>query len=144
MIFNTYSEYAIKLVFNLVEKNGDRSFIRIREIARELDLSYYLLAKVANKLINNRILTSTQGPSGGIRLSLPPSELTIFGIIKHFSNLDDFSKCILGLNECNSADPCAIHNEWLRTKEPLIDIFNKPITELDGMKSLKLGSFHQK
>lgn len=141
MIFNTYSEYAIRLVFNLAERKPDRSFVRIKEIAEELGLSYYLLAKVANTLIQNKILSSNQGPKGGVKLSVSPSELTIFGIISHFSKLEDFSKCILSLDDCGNGDPCAIHSEWIKTKKPLFEIFHKPITELDGLKSLKKAGY---
>lgn len=138
MILNTSSEYAIKLVFYLIENNKTGSYVRIRSIADELEVSYYLLAKVAHALIQKKILSSYQGPRGGIRLMIPPGELTIMDIIRHFANEEDFNRCVLGLTECSSRNPCAIHFEWLQTKEPLLKLFSKPLTKLNGLKALRL------
>jgi len=141
MILSTSSEYALKVVFYLIENKSEAEYSQIKHISEELDLSYYLLAKVANVLIRKNILSSFKGPTGGIKIAIDPSKLTIMEIIKNFSDPALFSKCVLGLSTCDPDDPCAIHFDWLKTKTPMLELFNKPLNELNGLnlhKDIKL------
>ena len=53
MILSRSTEYAIRLIFYLSDRQPLPQYVRIKDVATDLDVSYYQLAKVANALITN-------------------------------------------------------------------------------------------
>jgi len=131
MILSRSSVYAIRLIFSLLEKQPLSRFLRIKDAALELDVPYFQLAKVANVMISEKILTSSTGPNGGIDLGPNVNDLTLQDIITTFGDGDVFDSCILGLKECSDESPCPIHSAWSSVKGEIIDIFsNRTLGEL--------------
>lgn len=131
MIFSRNSEYAIRLIFYLMERQPLARFLRIKDIAQELDVPYFQLAKVANTLISRKILRSSTGPTGGIDLAIEVGDLTLSKIITVFGDDEVFDRCVLGLPECTEKNPCPIHSVWGETRDEMKDIFfKKTLAEL--------------
>jgi Rrf2 family transcriptional regulator, iron-sulfur cluster assembly transcription factor len=129
MLLSKSSEYAIRLVFHL--NSREESFVRLKEIAKLLDIPYYQLAKVANILIRHEILNSHTGPRGGVQLKIDISKTTLLKIVEPFEGDDIFNKCVLGLSVCGSDNPCPIHEYWGSTKFEIIELFTvKSIKDL--------------
>lgn len=123
MIFSRNSEYAIRLIFYLNELSEDAPLVRIKDIASDLDVPYYQLAKVANTLISNEILKSITGPKGGIGFCEHARELTLSHILGIFGDQGILDSCILGLPNCSDEHPCPIHHVWGKTRNEIRDIF---------------------
>ncbi len=131
MILSRASEYAIRLIFYLNDRQPMIKYVRIKDVAKDLDVSYYQLAKVANVLITNKILKSSTGPTGGINLCDNSSRLTLSIVIEIFGDSEIFDSCILGLKECSSVSPCPIHHAWGTTRGEMKAIFfEKTLGEL--------------
>jgi len=124
MILSRSSEYAIRLIFYLLEKQPLLRFVRIRDAAADMDVPYYQLAKVANIMISKDILVSSTGPNGGIDLCRNAPAMTLSDIINIFGDGEVFENCILGLKECSSEVPCPIHSSWVVVKDEIIEIFS--------------------
>jgi len=124
MLLSKSSENAVRLVFYLMN-NEDRYFYRIKIIARELDLPYFQLAKIAQVLIQKGILKSRTGPRGGIALKSDPEKVHLIDIVTPFEPKDFLDQCILGLGACGSHNPCPIHHYWKETKEKIAEMFNE-------------------
>ncbi|MBC8193501.1 MAG: Rrf2 family transcriptional regulator [Candidatus Marinimicrobia bacterium] len=131
MILSRATEYAIRLIFYLSDRQPLVKYIRIKDVAKDLDVPYYQLAKVANTLITNEILKSSTGPTGGIDLCDHANSLPLSVVLEIFGEKDIFDKCILGLKECSSENPCPIHNVWGTTRVELkATFFDKTLGEL--------------
>ncbi|MFQ6604844.1 MAG: RrF2 family transcriptional regulator [Fidelibacterota bacterium] len=140
MLLSKASENAIKVIFFLMDHETDRYF-RLREIASELNLPYFQTAKLAQVLIRNNILASHTGPRGGVRLIKRPEDLKLIEIVVLMEGENFLDKCILGLSECGSGNPCPVHYVWKDTKAPIIEIFqNKSLADLKEMNFLKRNS----
>jgi len=137
MILSRSTEYAIRLIFYLIERQPLPRYVRIKDVAAELEVSYNQLAKVANVLITEKFLKSNTGPTGGIDLEKDATDLTLSKIVNIFGDGEIFDRCVLGLKECSDENPCPIHAVWGETRGDMKDIFfNKTMGELKAMSSL--------
>lgn len=131
MILSRSTEYAIRLIFYLSDRQPLAQYVRIKDVAADLDVSYYQLAKVANTLITNEILKSSTGPTGGIDLCDNANSLPLSVVLEIFGEKDIFDQCILGLEECSNENPCPIHTVWGTTRRELkATFFDKTLGEL--------------
>lgn len=132
MILSRTTEYAIRLIFYLSDRQPLPQYVRIKDVAVDLDVSYYQLAKVANQLITNEILKSTTGPQGGIDLCDHAYSLSLSVVLDIFGEKDIFDQCILGLPQCSDENPCPIHTVWGNTRKELkITFFEKTLGDLE-------------
>ncbi|MBT3228973.1 MAG: hypothetical protein HOD43_06215 [Candidatus Marinimicrobia bacterium] len=131
MILSRSTEYAIRLIFYLSDRQPMSQYVRIRDVAEDLEVSYYQLAKVANILITNEILKSNTGPTGGIDLCDHANSLPLSIVLEVFGDQDIFDRCILGLHECSNENPCPIHSVWGNIRGELKStFFDKTLGEL--------------
>ena len=110
--------YAIRALIYLA-KGDSNSFVSIRELSSKLDISFHFLAKILQALAQKEILLSEKGPKGGLKLLIPPEQLTIKEIIIAVDGDKLFKKCMLGFEECSDAEPCALHDIWKKLRTEL-------------------------
>lgn len=131
MILSRATEYAIRLIFYLSDRQPLLQYVHIKDVAVDLDVSYYQLAKVANTLITNEILKSSRGPTGGIDLCDHTNSLPLSVVLEIFGEKNIFDQCILGLPHCSDENPCPIHTVWGTTRKELrATFFDKTLGEL--------------
>jgi len=134
------SEYAIRLVCWLA-LNSREKYVPLSEIAEELQLSFYQLTKVAQRLIRDGLIKSYTGPNGGVELAKPPNEISLLDILRSNNEVAFVDRCILGLEECGGENPCALHDYWASVKENMLDMFDVNIamltTDSDGLVDVK-------
>lgn len=110
--------YAIRALIYLA-KGDSTKFTSIRELSNELEISFHFLAKILHALAQKGILLSEKGPKGGLKLLIPPEQLTIKEIIIAVDGNKLFEKCMLGFEECSDAEPCALHDIWCKLRKEL-------------------------
>ena len=88
------------------------NYSRIHIISEALDLPYHFLAKSLQKLVHANILVSHRGSNGGVKLARNPSDITLISIIHAIDGTTLFDRCLLGIGECESEKPCALHAQW--------------------------------
>ena len=131
MILSRATEYAIRLIFYLSDRQPLPQYVRIKDVAVDLEVSYFQLAKVANILITNEILKANTGPTGGIDLCDHANSLPLSVVLEIFGEKDIFDQCILGLPQCSDENPCPIHTVWGTTRRELRStFFDKTLGEL--------------
>ena len=123
MILSRATEYAIRLIFYLSDRQPLPQYVRIKDVAVDLNVSYFQLAKVANILITNEILKASTGPTGGIDLCDHANSLPLSVVLEIFGEKDIFDQCILGLPQCSDENPCPIHTVWGTTRRELRSTF---------------------
>lgn len=105
------SEYALRAVLYIADQNGNGA-TRVEEMADALGLPRNYLSKTLNQLAHRGVLTSTRGPTGGFRLAVPASELTLAGVVEGFDADATHRGCLLGRPECSDVNPCPAHHRW--------------------------------
>lgn len=106
------------------------NYIYIRKIAAELDIPFFYLSKILNKLVKAGILSSLRGLKGGIKFARDPGKISIYDVIITFDGKEIFDQCVLGLPTCSGDSPCAVHHEWHVLREQIANLFkSKSLTE---------------
>lgn len=128
---------SIRAVIYIALKRGDREFIPIKEIALELNLSFYFLSKNLQKLVKIGILESFRGPKGGVNLKKNPKNIKLIDIVAAIDGTSIFESCILGFKECSDSNPCVIHESWASQRQKLYQMFDVSVE--DVTKDITLG-----
>jgi len=121
---------AIRAMIYIAKENKkEKRFISIKEIAKELNLSFYFLSKILQKLVKDGFLESYRGPNGGVKLTKDLKDISLLDIIASIDGLDVFTNCILGFEECSDDHPCAIHDKWADKRETIYNMFKESTLE---------------
>jgi len=142
--------YALRGVLCIALNSHDKPKLRVGEIASQLIVPQYFLAKIMKKLVKTGVLNSTKGRYGGFSLNghtLSTSLLELATLTNSISNVD---ACVLHLDKCDAEHPCPLHHKMLCYRQDLHHLFaSTTIGELlnEGtgvMKGLGFLENHQK
>lgn len=137
MLLAKSTKNAIQLIIYLI-RHADNDYIRVKEIAKNCNISFYILSKIAQRMIKAGILESYTGPNGGIKLGKNPSDIRLIDIVQAIEGKDVLNKCILGLEHCGEENPCAVHKHWKEAREVIMSMFeDKTVEELIDINELK-------
>lgn len=108
------AKYGLRAVTYLAERHrSDGGWVRIDEIAEELELPRNYLSKVLHLLGRAGVLASVRGPGGGFRLAREPDQITLAQVI---GVLDEWQEgetpCLLRAGPCTPDTPCVAHHRW--------------------------------
>ncbi len=99
---------------------SDKAPILQRTISEELDIPNHFLGKILQQLTPHNILRSQKGKDGGFSLDRPPTEISLYTIIKIIDGESVLDKCILGFPSCTDDTPCPLHTQWSDAKDSII------------------------
>ncbi len=117
------SKYAIRSVLFLAENSSETSKYGAKDIASELEIPLSFIAKILQKLVKSKVISSSKGPGGGFYTSKKDLNNNICAILDVIENEDIFEGCFLGLPRCSDENPCPIHHIVVPFKEALLDKF---------------------
>lgn len=121
-MFKLYSrgcEYALRALSFAATTNGEGRF-KAREICERTGIPESYARKMFLALVHRGLLRAIRGPGGGYALTRPPGRITLLDIIQAIDGRDTFDHCVMGLETCESANPCPLHETWVRAKERLL------------------------
>lgn len=121
-MFKLYSkgcEYALRALSFAAMTNGEGRF-KTREICEWTGIPESYARKMFLALVHRGLLRAIRGPGGGYALTRSPGRITLLDIIQAVDGQDTFDHCVMGLQICDSADPCPLHETWVRAKERLL------------------------
>ena len=124
-MFNKETEYALRgLVYiklqNLKERRPGTS-----EVAKEIEAPPFFIAKILQRLVRFGFLKSLKGKGGGFFFDPDKPDIPLIKLISATEGNRSFSGCSFGLKQCDSNNPCPLHEKYVPIKEAL----NKLITE---------------
>ena len=98
-----------------------------KELAKEYEVSYELLAKVLQRLARAGVITSTQGVRGGYALVRDPKSMSVAHIIQI---IDDekpmIAECYVeGPDSCSIFDSCTIRKPLGKVQRDLNVLFDR-------------------
>ncbi len=124
MVLLKSSHYALRAAL-YVARQPESGYVSIKEITRELDLSFHFTTKLLQRLTQAGLILSCQGPKGGVRLARPPQTITLRQIVEAIEGPQLFTGCLLGLDRCDDKHPCPVHRSWAGVRQRVTDLFER-------------------
>lgn len=83
--------------------------VLIRTIARQKRIPRAFLAKIINRLARKRFVRTRRGLGGGVVLSRPAREITLFDLCVVFDDSIMEPRCLWGFGRCGGNPACPAH-----------------------------------
>lgn len=116
-------QYALRAIIYIAKKK-DSGFIPVKKIAKENNISHFFLGKIMNILSQNGLINTYKGPNGGVKLSKPAGEITLYDVVEIIDGIDIKNECFLG-PRCSEKNQCVMHNSWKKVRELYINMLSK-------------------
>jgi len=123
MLLSKTCTYGLLATLFVASQKGERDYVPIREISRQLNISFHFLTKILQRLTTHNIMNSYRGPNGGVRLAKTPDEISLMDIIQALDGNKIFEGCVLGLPGCGESTPCPLHQSWSQSRDIIIHSF---------------------
>ena len=104
------AKYAIKAVIYLGLHSSEPKKILTRDMYEQIHVSESYLAKILQVLSRHNIISSIKGRNGGFYLSEENKNHTLMDIVRVVDGSQYVESCVLGISNCNSENPCALHD----------------------------------
>ena len=124
MVLSKACTYGVLASLFVAKQSENKSYVSIRDMSDELNISFHFLTKILQKLTAEGILQSHKGPRGGVLLARPAQSITILDVVLAIDGEKVFTQCVLGLPGCGEQRPCPLHNHWLTVREDLRQMFS--------------------
>jgi Rrf2 family protein len=120
MIYSGRTEYAIRGLSELTSRAGE-AFVMLDDVVNGTDLPRDFIAKIFQDLVRGGILRSVRGRGGGFALARPPHEVTLMNVVEAMEGPNRLDRCVIGLEKCSDAMPCAQHDLYKPIRQRLRD-----------------------
>ena len=139
------TEYAFRSLVYIQLKNFEKKRPGVAEIAREIEAPEAYLAKILQTLSRHRIVDSRKGRGGGFFFPEGGGEISLYDVILIMEGDACFTRCAFGFKNCSDANPCPLHDKYVKVRENFLEITKtetiRSVTQkiLDGKATLKSG-----
>ncbi len=112
----------------LASKNSN-SFVTIKQLSNELDISFYFLTKVLQQMTKAGLLESYKGPNGGVKLARESTLISFMDVVEAIDGKALLEDCALSLPGCGILKPCPMHDQWSVMKQEISAMLNDATLE---------------
>jgi Rrf2 family protein len=98
--------------------------VKRKTIAEAMDIPPQFLRKIAQNLSKAGIIEVFQGPQGGLRLMIPPEELTLLAVVEAEIGELLLNDCLIKREACQRSSSCAVHKVWYGARNQLRSTLN--------------------
>ncbi|WP_255571022.1 Rrf2 family transcriptional regulator [Apibacter sp. ESL0432] len=116
-MFSKTSEYAIKIMIYLSANSTVDNLRQVKEVSEALVTPGPFTAKILQQLVKAGLLFSMKGKNGGFTLSRELGEIKISDIVIAVDGEKSINRCLLGLKDCSSENPCPLHHKFYKIKD---------------------------
>ena len=138
-MFSKSCEYGIKAAIYITTQSLEGRRIKVAEIAENANSPIAFTAKLLGILNKHKILSSQTGPNGGFFIEPTKiREIKLEEIVSAIDGNSVYEGCGLGLDSCDSENPCPLHNEFINIRNEL-KIMLQTTSVYDLAMKLKAG-----
>lgn len=112
MMLAKSTEYAIRSLVYIQLQNWKEKRPGVVEIAHEIEAPEPYTAKILQLLTKHGLVESAKGRGGGFFFRENQSNLSLYSVIQVMEGDEFFYKCGFGLKQCNSENPCPLHDKF--------------------------------
>lgn len=120
MLLSRGSQYTLQALIHLARQPASRRCM-VRDIAEELDIPPFYLAKLMQPVARVGWLETLRGRGGGVRLARGVEHLTLMDILRLTEGERFTEECLLGFKDCEDASACVLHCQWQPIKKELVE-----------------------
>jgi Rrf2 family protein len=114
------ADYALRAMLYLSRLGyGKRAPSNV--IAEEMNMSRIFLSRINTQLVNARLIQTWRGARGGVALSRPPSEISVYDVLTAVDGPIRLVGCLEDPDCCPFSGTCPLHKFWIRTEQVLTD-----------------------
>lgn len=95
----------------------DGSPVSSKVLARATGIPSHYLSKIMRKMVEADLVVSQKGHGGGFKLAKKPEDITFREILATVDYKIEPDTCVFGWEECDSDEPCPLHNTWSQLKD---------------------------
>ena len=129
-LYSKGCEHILRIISHVSREEYDRSFLA-KTLCLKSKVPEYSARKGLQLLVQRKILEAIPGPGGGYKFAVHPKKIPLLDVIEAVDGKDSLKRCIMGLPQCGSKDPCPMHNAWKYLKGKLLREFkNKTLFDL--------------
>jgi Rrf2 family protein len=111
-------EYAVRCVLHLASR-GQGTLCARRDVAERMDIPDQFLGKIAQQLARAGLIEIVQGARGGLRLVVPPDQVTLLDVVEAVIGEIFLNDCVMRPESCDRSHTCAVHCVWAKAKDQL-------------------------
>jgi Rrf2 family protein len=111
-------EYAVRCVLYLASQ-GQGTLCARRGVAERMDIPDQFLGKIAQQLARAGLIEIVQGARGGLRLVVPPDQVTLLDVVEAVIGEIFLNDCVMRPESCDRSHACAVHCVWAKAKDQL-------------------------
>lgn len=120
MNFSKTTSYALTIL-NYMAEHDDMMF-SAKALHETLGIPWQYLRQLLTSLSKDGFISSTQGRSGGFRLSKTPEQISLADIVDAVDGLKVMNTCIMGFRDCPFDHTCAMHETWEGTRDDILGV----------------------
>lgn len=108
---NRQTDYAIRIILCLSKaKAGSR--LSSKDIQQNMLIPKTLNPRIVAELARAGFIYTYPGRDGGVELSIPSEEITLWDIVDLFEGPLHISECLLHGQECSFEEGCSVRLRW--------------------------------
>lgn len=111
------SDLAVRALCALSEAGRTKG----SQLAKLTGTSQAFIAQVLAPLVQEGWVDSEPGPTGGYRLAVDISKLSMLQVIEAVEGPTVNGKCVLRGGPCPTDENCALHDAWLPARDALVE-----------------------
>lgn len=123
-LYSKGCEHILRIISQIPQEKYAQTFLA-KTLCRKSRVPEYSARKGLQLLAQKKVLEAVPGPGGGYKFVIHPKKTTLLDVINIVDGKDSLKRCVMGLPECSSKDPCPIHNSWKDLKESLLREFKR-------------------
>ena len=114
------TDYATRIMLELARlPEGDR--VSARTLGDLADVTYPFARSIVTELAAAGLLDARRGPSGGVRLARPASQITLLDVVVAIEGGVRLNACVTEPGYCTRAGGCSAHAVWAQASSMLAD-----------------------
>ncbi len=117
MKISTKTRYALRLMLDLAQNQGEYDWVSLKDIAERQGVSKKYLEQIVAALHKYKLLLTARGNQGGYRLALDPKDITLGQILRATEATPTIMPCLSNPNSCERSETCATRNVWMGLKD---------------------------
>lgn len=131
-MFSNSCEYGLRAIIFIAQQTTQNNKVSLSTISEEINSPQAFTAKILQKLTRNNIVKSVKGPYGGFEIEKSKLEtIRLSDVVVIFDGDAIYTRCGLGLTQCNKNSPCPMHHKFIKIREELKNMLeNTTLSEL--------------
>jgi Rrf2 family protein len=111
MLVTRETDYAVRTILYLAKEHNRTA--SVTEVAQAMHIPKSFLAKILQRLVKSKILTSTRGVNGGFQLAQKTSDISLLSIMEAIQGPAGINLCAVDSRKCKWSADCSVHPVWV-------------------------------